>query len=150
MSDEKGDATFLVGGHRIPARPLAPGLYVVATPIGNLQDMTLRALGVLAAADIVACEDTRVTPVLLRHYGISAKLTPYHDHNAATQRPKLLEALGEGKIVALVSDAGTPLVSVSLDSLPRTGALGETRLPLVAAAVIASARFCSASIGWPA
>lgn len=112
MSEEKkNDPAFNVGGYRIPAKPLAPGLYVVSTPIGNLGDITVRALATLAAADIIACEDTRVTPVLLRHYGISAKLMPYHDHNAAAQRPKLLAALDEGKAVALVSDAGTPLVS---------------------------------------
>ena len=103
--------SFLVDGQRVPARPLAPGLYVVATPIGNLGDTTLRALATLAAADIVACEDTRVTSVLLRHFGITTKLLAYHDHNAARQRPKLLAALNEGKSVALVSDAGTPLVS---------------------------------------
>jgi 16S rRNA (cytidine1402-2'-O)-methyltransferase len=103
--------SFVVDGHPIAARPLQPGLYVVATPIGNLGDITLRALGVLAAADIVACEDTRVSAVLLRHYGISARLVAYHDHNAAEQRPKLLAALAEGQAVALISDAGTPLVS---------------------------------------
>ena len=103
--------SFLVDGQKVAARPLAPGLYVVATPIGNLGDTTLRALATLAAADIVACEDTRVTSVLLRHFGITTKLLAYHDHNAARQRPKLLAALDEGKSVALVSDAGTPLVS---------------------------------------
>ena len=106
-----GDRTYLVGGAGIAARPLAPGLYVVATPIGNLGDMTLRALETLAAADLIACEDTRVTAVLLRRYAIGTRLVAYHDHNAARQRPKLLAALGEGKAVALVSDAGTPLVS---------------------------------------
>jgi 16S rRNA (cytidine1402-2'-O)-methyltransferase len=90
---------------------LKPGLYVVATPIGNLGDISLRALATLAAADIVACEDTRVTSVLFRHYGIATRLMPYHDHNGAEQRPKLMAALAEGKIVALVSDAGTPLIS---------------------------------------
>lgn len=103
--------TYLIDGHPIPAPALAPGLYVVATPIGNLGDVTLRALATLASADIVACEDTRVTSVLLRRFGIAARLLAYHDHNAAKQRPKILEALGEGKAVALVSDAGTPLVS---------------------------------------
>jgi 16S rRNA (cytidine1402-2'-O)-methyltransferase len=88
-----------------------PGLYVVATPIGNLGDITLRALATLAGADLIACEDTRVTAVLLRHYGIERPLLPYHEHNAAEQRPKLLAALAEGKAVALASDAGTPLVS---------------------------------------
>ena len=104
-------ASYVVHGQRIRAKPIQPGLYVVATPIGNLGDTTLRALEVLAAADVVACEDTRVSAVLLRHYGIANKLVAYHDHNAERQRPKLLAALGEGKAVALISDAGTPLVS---------------------------------------
>lgn len=112
-SGEKGvqARSFAVEGHAIAAKPLPPALYIVATPIGNLGDMTLRALQVLAAADIVACEDTRVSAVLLRHYGISARLVAYHDHNATAQRPKLLEALAAGESVALISDAGTPLVS---------------------------------------
>ena len=93
------------------APPLAPGLHLVATPIGNLRDITVRALEVLAAADVIACEDTRVTRKLLDHYGIATPLTPYHDHNAAEARPKLLARLAEGAAVALVSDAGTPLVS---------------------------------------
>jgi 16S rRNA (cytidine1402-2'-O)-methyltransferase len=102
---------FAIDGTRIPARPLDPGLYVVATPIGNLGDVTLRALATLAAADLIACEDTRVTRVLTARYGIATALVPYHEHNAAAQRPKLLAALAEGKAVALCSDAGTPLVS---------------------------------------
>jgi 16S rRNA (cytidine1402-2'-O)-methyltransferase len=103
--------TYLVAGQTIAAPPLAPGLHLVATPIGNLRDVSLRALEVLAAADVIACEDTRVTRKLLAHYGIAAPLTPYHDHNAATALPKLVARLGEGARVALVSDAGTPLIS---------------------------------------
>ncbi|MBX6426274.1 MAG: 16S rRNA (cytidine(1402)-2'-O)-methyltransferase [Variibacter sp.] len=102
---------YIVAGQPVEAPPLAPGLYVVATPIGNLRDITLRALETLAAADVIACEDTRVTRKLTGHYGISAPLTPYHDHNAAVARPKILARLGEGAAVALVSDAGTPLIS---------------------------------------
>src|ERR1041385_5380379 len=102
---------YTVAGQTIAARPLAPGLYLVATPIGNLRDVSLRALEVLAGADVIACEDTRVTRKLLDHYGISTPLTPYHDHNAAAARPKLLARLTEGESVALVSDAGTPLIS---------------------------------------
>jgi 16S rRNA (cytidine1402-2'-O)-methyltransferase len=83
----------------------------VATPIGNLRDVTLRALEVLAAADLIACEDTRVTRKLLDHYGIATPVTSYHDHNAAQARPKLIARLAAGAAVALVSDAGTPLVS---------------------------------------
>ena len=102
---------FRVGGADIPARPLEPALYLVATPIGNLGDISLRALETLAAADVVACEDTRVTRVLLDRYGISRRPSAYHEHNAATAGPRLLAALGKGLSVALVSDAGTPLVS---------------------------------------
>ena len=87
------------------------GLHVVATPIGNLGDITLRALEALAGADLIACEDTRVTRKLLDRYAIATPLTPYHDHNAAKARPMLLRRLAEGAAVALVSDAGTPLVS---------------------------------------
>jgi 16S rRNA (cytidine1402-2'-O)-methyltransferase len=89
----------------------APGLYLVATPIGNLADVTLRALATLAGADYVLCEDTRVTAKLLDRYQISTTLKPYHDHNAAKVRPGILDELGNGAAIALVSDAGTPLIS---------------------------------------
>ncbi len=92
------------------AKPVA-GLYLVATPIGNLADITLRALEILAGADLIACEDTRVTRRLTERYCIDTPLTPYHEHNAAEARPKLLARLAEGQAVALVSDAGTPLIS---------------------------------------
>src|SRR4051812_34215607 len=95
----------------VEAPRLTPGLYLVATPIGNLRDITLRALEILAAADLVACEDTRVTRKLFDHYGLSAPLIAYHDHNAETARPKILDKLAAGSAVALVSDAGTPLIS---------------------------------------
>jgi len=98
-----------------PTRPapasLAGGLYLVATPIGNLGDITLRALEVLAASNVIACEDTRITRRLTERYGIATPLTPYHEHNAAQARPKLLARLAAGETVALVSDAGTPLIS---------------------------------------
>jgi 16S rRNA (cytidine1402-2'-O)-methyltransferase len=103
--------TYVLGGQAVSAPRLAGGLYVVATPIGNLGDMTLRALETLAAADVIACEDTRVTRKLLDRYGITTALTAYHDHNATAARPKLLARLAAGDAVALVSDAGTPLVS---------------------------------------
>ncbi|MEI7608296.1 MAG: 16S rRNA (cytidine(1402)-2'-O)-methyltransferase [Rhodospirillaceae bacterium] len=89
----------------------SPGLYLVATPIGNTGDITLRALELLKGADLVACEDTRVTAKLLTRFGISAHTVPYHEHNAATMRPKLLERVRQGQVVVLVSDAGTPLIS---------------------------------------
>jgi len=107
----RGARSFQIDGHVMPARPLPAGLYVVATPIGNLGDVSLRGLATLAAADLIACEDTRVTARLLDRYGIKAALTPYHDHNAAAARPKILARIGDGGAVALVSDAGTPLVS---------------------------------------
>lgn len=88
-----------------------PGLYVVATPIGNLSDMGMRALEILKLADLVACEDTRMSGKLLSHYGIKKPLLSYNDHNAAERRPEIMAALAAGKRVALVSDAGTPLVS---------------------------------------
>jgi 16S rRNA (cytidine1402-2'-O)-methyltransferase len=91
--------------------PLAPGLYLVATPIGNLGDVTLRALAVLRGADRIFCEDTRVTRKLLSRHGISTPLEAYHDHNAEQVRPVILKALHQGGRVALVSDAGTPLIS---------------------------------------
>lgn len=94
-----------------PPAPLAPGLYLVATPIGNLQDITLRALDTLRGVDAVACEDTRVTGKLLKHYGISTPTLAYHEHNAAKVRPGLLKRLEGGQRIALVSDAGSPLIS---------------------------------------
>jgi 16S rRNA (cytidine1402-2'-O)-methyltransferase len=95
----------------IGATKAAPGLYLVATPIGNLGDITLRALEVLAGVDVIACEDTRVTRKLAERYGIATPLTPYHEHNAAEARPRLLARLADRQAVALVSDAGTPLIS---------------------------------------
>jgi 16S rRNA (cytidine1402-2'-O)-methyltransferase len=91
--------------------PLAPGLYLVATPIGNLRDITLRALDVLAAADLVLAEDTRVSAKLLAAYGLSKRVERYDEHAAARATPKIMAALAGGGRVALVSDAGTPLVS---------------------------------------
>ena len=94
-----------------PPRRVEPGLYLVATPIGNLRDMTLRALDVLAAADLVLAEDTRVTAKLLSAYGLKAKLERCDDHASARAAELAIERLREGQVVALVSDAGTPLVS---------------------------------------
>lgn len=90
---------------------LTPALYVVATPIGNLRDISFRALDILRAADLIACEDTRTTNKLCQAYAIKTPLLSYHDHNAHAVRPKILQALEEQKIIALVSDAGTPLIS---------------------------------------
>jgi 16S rRNA (cytidine1402-2'-O)-methyltransferase len=88
-----------------------PSLYVVATPIGNLADITLRALDVLKRADVIAAEDTRVALRLLKHHGISTRLIPLHEHNERTAAHKLLELLAQGKSIALISDAGTPAIS---------------------------------------
>jgi 16S rRNA (cytidine1402-2'-O)-methyltransferase len=109
--DHRAERRYAIGGHSIVAAGVAPGLHIVATPIGNLGDITLRALATLAGADLIACEDTRVTRKLLDRYAITTPLTPYHDHNAAAARPKLLRRLAEGAAIALVSDAGTPLIS---------------------------------------
>jgi 16S rRNA (cytidine1402-2'-O)-methyltransferase len=93
------------------AQPLQPGLYLVATPIGNLADISLRALAILARADLIAAEDTRHSKKLLSHFGLRGELTPYHEHNAEKERPRLLARLRAGQSVALISDAGTPLIS---------------------------------------
>lgn len=102
---------YTIKGVVFDAENLAPGLHVTATPIGHLADISLRAVNALAAADEILCEDTRVTAKLLHRYGITKKLVPYHDHNAAKLRPRILDELKAGRALVLVSDAGTPLVS---------------------------------------
>jgi 16S rRNA (cytidine1402-2'-O)-methyltransferase len=92
-------------------QPLAPGLHIVATPIGHLGDITLRALTTLAAADLIYCEDTRRSRPLLAHFGIAGEVRAYHEHNGERERPIALERLAGGARIALISDAGTPLVS---------------------------------------
>lgn len=109
--DRAPSAGYTAFGLRAEAEPLEPGLHVVATPIGNLKDISFRALSTLAAADAVIAEDTRVTKTLLAHYGISTPLVAYHEHNARVIRPHLVARLEAGAALALVSDAGTPLVS---------------------------------------
>jgi 16S rRNA (cytidine1402-2'-O)-methyltransferase len=98
-----------IGRHM--AAPIAPGLHIVATPIGALGDITLRALSTLARVDLVCCEDTRRSAPLLKHFGIDRPLRPYHEHNAEAERPRLLADLANGRRIALISDAGTPLIS---------------------------------------
>ena len=120
--EDRPARSYTVAGHVVEIPRLAPGLHIVATPIGNLGDITLRALAALAGADVIACEDTRVTRRLLDRYAIAAPLTPYHDHNAESARPKLLRRLVEDAAIALVSDAGTPLVSDPGYKLVRTAA----------------------------
>jgi 16S rRNA (cytidine1402-2'-O)-methyltransferase len=102
---------FTAFGLAAEAEPLSPGLYVVATPIGNLKDVTFRALSVLAAADAVLAEDTRVTKTLLAHYGITTPLVAYHEHSNEAVRERMIHRVRDGQALALVSDAGTPLVS---------------------------------------
>ena len=120
--------------------PLAPGLYVVATPIGNLRDITLRALDVLAACDLVLAEDTRVAGKLLAAFGLSKKLDRYDEHGAERTRPRALAALAEGARVALVSDAGTPLVSDPGYRLVReAAAAGHAVFPIPGASALLAA-----------
>jgi 16S rRNA (cytidine1402-2'-O)-methyltransferase len=137
---ERPARRYVLNGQSYVAPPLAGGLYLVATPIGNLRDITVRALEVLAAADLIACEDTRVSRKLTEHYGITAPLTPYHDHNAVEARPQLLARLAAGDAVALISDAGTPLVSdpgYKLVRAARDAGVSVTALP-GASAVLAA------------
>jgi 16S rRNA (cytidine1402-2'-O)-methyltransferase len=131
---------YLLNGQSAIAPALAGGLHLVATPIGNLRDITVRALEVLAAADLIACEDTRVTRKLTDRYGIATPLTPYHEHNAAQARPRLIARLKDGAAVALTSDAGTPLISdpgYKLAREARAAGLAVTALP-GASAVLAA------------
>jgi 16S rRNA (cytidine1402-2'-O)-methyltransferase len=121
---------FIVHGHKLDAPRAARGLHVVATPIGNLGDITVRALEVLAGVDAILAEDSRVTRKLLTHYGISRPVLPYHEHNAAEMRPKIVARLKAGEALALVSDAGTPLISDPGFKLVR--ALVDDGLPVTA------------------
>ncbi len=105
------DHSYCIGSTSYDAEKLTAGLYITATPIGHLGDVTLRALATMASADILLCEDTRTTAKLLERYAIRTKLLPYHEHNAARVRPAILRDLNDGKAIALVSDAGMPLVS---------------------------------------
>jgi len=135
-------ASYQLEGRIIAAPALPAGLYLVATPIGNLGDVTLRGLETLAAADLIACEDTRVTARLLERYGIRTPLTPYHDHNATAARPKILARVRDGAAVALVSDAGTPLVSdpgFRLVQAAREAAFAVTAVPGASAVLTALA-----------
>jgi 16S rRNA (cytidine1402-2'-O)-methyltransferase len=102
---------FRLGGQEFPVEPVAAGLHVVATPIGNLADITIRALATLAGVSVILAEDTRVTRVLLDRYGIRTRLMAHHAHNESEATQRALALLAEGKAVALVTDAGTPLVS---------------------------------------
>ena len=120
-----------------PPNVLAPGLYLVATPIGNLRDITLRALDVLAGADVVLCEDTRVGGKLMAAHGLKVKLERYDEHAAERVRPKILARLAAGEKVALISDAGTPLISDPGYRLVReTVAQGSSVFPIPGASAL--------------
>jgi len=106
-----GQRTYVALGAQVEARTLEPGLHIVATPIGNLGDVTLRALETLAAADAIFAEDTRISRRLVDHYAIKTPLHSYHEHNAAEVRPRIIGRLEAGEALALISDAGTPLIS---------------------------------------
>lgn len=119
--------------------PLSPGLYIVSTPIGNLRDITLRALDTLAGADEVLAEDTRTARKLLTAHGLTPKLSPYHDHNGAQRRPGLIAQLEGGAAIALISDAGTPLVSDPGFKLVReAAAAGVAIVPVPGASALLS------------
>jgi len=139
-SDRNEARRYTLFGRPVDVPKSEPGLYVVSTPIGNLGDITVRALQVLAGADAIACEDTRVTRKLLDHYGITTPLTPYHDHNATTARPKLVGRLSGGATIALVSDAGTPLISdPGLKLVQAAQAAGHKVIPVPGASSVLAA-----------
>jgi 16S rRNA (cytidine1402-2'-O)-methyltransferase len=121
---------YVIGGYAFEAPPLAPGLYIVSTPIGNLRDITIRALETLAAADVVLCEDTRTSQKLLDHFGIRTPRSPLHEHNERARIEGILSELGAGKRIALISDAGTPLLSDP--GFPLVRAAQEAGLPVFA------------------
>jgi len=122
--------SYFIAGTAFAAPPLAPGLYVVATPIGNLKDITLRALETLAAADQVLCEDTRHSATLLDHYGIRTARKSLHEHNERARIAEVVAAIGEGRAIAQISDAGTPLLSDP--GFPLVRAVREADLPVFA------------------
>lgn len=111
MTSEPATGTYTIQGYQFTAPALVEGLHLVATPIGNLADVSLRSLAALAAADVVLCEDTRITSRLMQRYLITTRLKPYHDHNAASVRPQIIQLLKNGATLALVSDAGMPMVN---------------------------------------
>lgn len=126
MSAETRD--YFIAGTKFSAPPLAAGLYVVATPIGNLRDITLRALETLASADAVLCEDTRTSARLLDHYGIKGRRQALHEHNERDKAASIVARIAGGEAIALISDAGTPLLSDP--GFPLIRALAEANLPV--------------------
>ncbi len=132
--------SFILFGHVQPAPPLLSGLYIVATPIGNLGDISIRALATLAASDIILAEDKRVSQTLMTHYGIKTKLVSYHEYNAEAMRPEIMEKLKAGLVIAQISDAGTPLISDPGFKLVEAGLEGGfTIVPIPGASAILTA-----------
>ena len=119
---------YFIAGTTFPAPPLAPGLYVVATPIGNLRDITIRALETLAAASVILCEDTRMSARLLDHYGIRGRRIALHEHNERAKADDIVRRVAAGEAIALISDAGTPLLSDP--GFPLIRALAEANQPV--------------------
>ena len=119
---------YFIAGTAFPAPPLAPGLYVVATPIGNLRDITIRALETLAAASVILCEDTRMSARLLDHYGIRGRRIALHEHNERAKADDIVRRVAAGEAIALISDAGTPLLSDP--GFPLIRALAEAGQPV--------------------
>lgn len=138
---------WFIGGTRFDAPPLAAGLYVVATPIGNLRDITIRALETLAAADLVLCEDTRHSATLLDHYGIRAEKRSLHEHNERQRADEIVAAISAGRAVAQISDAGTPLLSDP--GFPLVRAVREAGLPVFAVPGASALLAALASAGLP-
>src|SRR2546425_1573164 len=108
ITKASAEAAVANSSHNLPP---GPALYLVATPIGNLEDVTLRALRILKEADLIACEDTRQTQKLLNHYSIRSRTVSYHQHNEMTRAPELVIQMGQGVDIALVTDAGMPVIS---------------------------------------
>lgn len=121
-------AGYFIAGTTFIAPPLAPGLYVVATPIGNLRDITIRALETLAAVSVILCEDTRMSARLLDHYGIRARRIALHEHNERAKADDIVARVAAGQAIALISDAGTPLLSDP--GFPLIRALAEAGQPV--------------------
>ena len=126
MSDPS--AGYFIAGSAFTAPPLAPGLYVVATPIGNLRDITIRALETLAAAELILCEDTRMSARLLDHYGIKGRRVALHEHNERAKADDIVARVAAGQAIALISDAGTPLLSDP--GFPLIRAMAEANQPV--------------------
>lgn len=139
--------SFVIGSAQFEAPPLAAGLYVVATPIGNLKDITVRALETLAAADLVLCEDTRHSATLLDHYGIRAEKRSLHEHNERQRADEIVATIAAGQAVAQISDAGTPLLSDP--GFPLVRAVREAGLPVFAIPGASALLAALASAGLP-